>query len=218
MPADDSAPELVKAAAEGTTAGAISALLEPVTALLGKLLGPATNQLGGWASDAIAFKRWKSRVKMLVKAQELLEAAQLSADEVPLRLLMPILDGGADEERPDMQERWASLLANAATTQSDMPVAFPEILRQLEPIEAHALDFMVGKEPGWSGTAKLLGDAIPGLDHANIDNLVRLGLARFSADDFTGPGADIRYPEPTLGTTVLAWRFVAACQPPSAAW
>jgi hypothetical protein len=213
---DDSGTDLVKAAAEGTVSGAISALIEPVRGFLGKLLGSSVEQLGGWAGDIISFKRWQSRVRMLTKAQEIVEAAGLTADEVPLRVLMPILEGGANEERPEMQDLWATLLANAATVPGSIPVAFPEILRQLEPIEARALDYMISDEGAWSGTDRLLGAAVPGLDNGNIDNLVRLGLLRFEAEDFTGPGAEIRYPEPTLTTTVLAARFVAVCRPPAA--
>jgi hypothetical protein len=112
-----------------------------------------------------------------------------------------------------MQERWANLLANAATTSGTVPAAFPEILRQLEPIEARALDYMIVESGGWSGTTRLLGQAMPELDNANIDNIVRLALVRFTAEDYTGSGADIRYPEPTLASTVLAARFVAACLP-----
>lgn len=152
---------------------------------------------------------------MLKRAEEIIESAGVPVHGVPLQVLMPILDSGANEDRPDMQERWANLLANAATTSGTVPAAFPEILRQLEPIEARALDYMIVESGGWDGTARLLGRAMPRLDSANIDNMGRLALVRFTADDYTGSGADVRYPEPTLASTVLAARFVAACLPPT---
>jgi hypothetical protein len=207
--------EIVAAVADGSTRGAIAALIEPVNGFLGMLLGPATKELGGWAGDVVEFVRWKWRVKMLKRAEGIIESAGLTAHGVPLQVLMPILDSGANEDRPDMQERWANLLANAATMSGTVPAAFPEILRQLEPIEARTLDYMIGEVGLWEGTARLLGRAMPGLDNANIDNMVRLALVRFTAEDYTGPGADIRYPEPKLESTVLAARFVAACLSPA---
>ena len=207
--------EIIAAAATGSTSGAVEALIEPVTGFLGTLLGPATKELGRWAGDVVEFMRWKWRVKMLKRAEEIIESEDLVAHGVPLQVLMPILESGANEDRPDMQEMWANLLANAATTSGAIPTAFPEILRQIEPIEARALDYMVGQAGRWGGTARLLGQAVSGLDDANIDNLVRLALVRFTAGDYTGPGAQIRYPELTLESTALAARFMAAVLPPT---
>jgi hypothetical protein len=207
--------EIVAAVADGSTHGAIAALIEPVNGFLGMLLGPATKELGGWAGDVVEFVRWRWRVKMLKRAEGIIESAGLEAHGVPLQVLMPILDSGANEDRPDMQERWANLLANAATMSGTVPAAFPEILRQLEPIEAQALDYMIGEVGAWEGTAKLLGQAMPRLDNANIDNMVRLALVRFEAKDYTGPGARINFPESTLASTVLAARFVAVCHSPA---
>ena len=135
--------EIVAAVAEGSARGAIAALIEPVGGFLGLLLGPATRELGGWAGDVVEFMRWKWRAKMLKRAEEIIESAGLTAHDVPLQVLMPILDSGANEDMPEMQERWANLLANAATAAETIPAAYPEILRQLEPIEALSLDFMI---------------------------------------------------------------------------
>jgi Abortive infection alpha len=45
------------------------------------------------------------------------------------------------EDDEDMQERWANLLANAATTHDGLiKIAYPEILSELEPNEAATLD------------------------------------------------------------------------------
>jgi hypothetical protein len=205
--------EIIAAGMQGTVAG----LTEPVVRFLAKLLGPATGQVGDWLGEVVADKRRRWRERVVGRAQEIVEASGLEVHEVPLQLLMPILDSGSNEERPEMQERWAYLLANAATGANPVHTAFPEILRQLEPIEARAVEFMVVEANGWTGTARLLGDAVSGLDNGNIDNLVRLALARVLAEDYTGPGAQIRLPEPTLVTTVLAMRFVAACRAPGAA-
>jgi len=215
MPDDNpTSVEIIAAVSEGATRAALDKLIAPVGSFLATLLGPTAEELGGWFGDAVGYLRWKSRIKMLTRAKELIEASGLEPHEVPLQVLVPILDSGANEERPEMQERWAYLLANAATRTDTVPAAFPEILRQLEPIEAVAVEFMVVEANGWTGTDRLLGKAVPGLDNGNIDNLVRLALARFLRDDYTDRGAQLTHPEPTLTTTALAMRFVAACSAP----
>jgi hypothetical protein len=204
--------EIIVAGMQGVTAG----LTDPAVRFLARLFGPATNEAGGWLGEIIAEKRRRWRDRVATRAGEIVEASGLQAHEVPLQILMPILDGASNEERPEMQERWAYLLANAATGASPVHTAFPEILRQLEPIEAVAVEFMVVERDGWTGTAKLLAGAVSGLDAGNIDNLIRLALARFLPEEYAaGPGADPRFPQPTLITTVLAMRFVAACSAPA---
>jgi hypothetical protein len=219
MASDDPASDLVKAAAEGTAGGAISALIAPVTTFLGKLLGSSVEQLGGWAGDIISFKRWQSRVKMLTKAEQIIEASGLEAHEVPLRVLMPILDGAANEDRTDMQDRWARLLANAATMSSEMPAAFPDVLRQLDPVDARVLDHvynvMMSIDPEIrrhdlgmirTGIAEELGLPAETIEF-HVDNLVRLRLVREPTGSIGGTGDAVTLSE-------FGRRFVRASRPP----
>jgi hypothetical protein len=151
---------------------------------------------------------------MLRRAEEILGAAGLTAHEVPLRLLVPIIEVGGDEDRPDMQGRWDYLLANAATTDNAL-AAYPWLLSQLEPVEARALDYMVGPPggPGWSGPADALKVRVDGLASANIDNLQRLELVRLN---LMIPPVGARNPNQDMLThTALAVGFVAACRPPA---
>lgn len=214
----DAAPstaELVKATAEGTAAGAIGALLEPVRGFLGKLMGPSIEELGGWGRDVIGFKRWKSQLRMLQKAEATVAAAGLAVHEVPFRVLAPILESGGDEDIPEMQDLWANLLASAATRPDAVPVAYAQILRQLEPVEARALRFLVGP-PGngrpFRGHPGLLRHNVEGLTEANIDNLLRLEVARISVvtGTFGGPPPD----SDTVRHTALGLALVEACQTP----
>lgn len=218
---DDNSPgELVKAAAEGTASGAISSLVAPVSEFLGKLLGRPAEELGGWAADVISFRRWKSRVKMLRRAEEIIDASGLTPGEVPLRVLMPVLESGANEERPDMQERWARLLANAATKDQEMPAAFPDVLRQLDPVEArvldHVYDVMMSIAPEIrqhdlgmirTGIAEELGIPTNTIEF-HVDNLIRLRLVREPTGSIGGVGDAVTLSE-------FGRAFVRACRPPS---
>jgi hypothetical protein len=63
---------------------------------------------------------------------------------VPGRILFQVLEHGAWEEEPDLQRKWAALLANAASSTDANKIlpAFPEILRQLTPVQAQILDWL----------------------------------------------------------------------------
>src|SRR5207248_2417186 len=101
--------------------------------------GPA-GELGSWAQDAIAYRRWKWRVRVLQRAEQFLAEVGQPPTEVPLPILIPILEAGANEEDEEMSDRWAALLANAAGWPGRVPPRFPSILSQLSPWDAALLE------------------------------------------------------------------------------
>jgi hypothetical protein len=126
---------------------------------------------------------------------------------------MPILEDGADDDDPSMQERWAALLANAAAG-SPIPIAYPRILAELEPVEARGIDFL-STTPFKATSQSLFGGHVGGLKRANIDNLARLALVRYTGEPFTGLGANPTDPEERIVATALAMNFIYACRAPS---
>ncbi len=59
-----------------------------------------------------------------------LSEADVSPTSVPLRTLLPLLEGAALEEDDDLSTKWAALLANAATPNSPLAIypSFPHAL------------------------------------------------------------------------------------------
>ena len=175
MSADDI--ELFKAGVQGATAGTVEALVAPISEFVNKLLGPSVEQAGGLLGTEAAYVRLKRWVKTMEKAKALLERAGVDPHDVPRPILMPIFGAMSDEENESMADRWAALLANAASdTDAEVPPRFPSILRDLSPEEARLLDAMHDKT------------SIRALDLANelglgprwpiaFDNLVGLRLA-----------------------------------------
>ncbi len=109
---------------------------------LGKLLDPATEEGGGILSDTVKFWRFKNKVNLTLKVKEFLEAKGINPRKVLPKTLYPILENGSLEEDDDMQTRWSAMLAHAADPTSPVKVrpSFPEILKQLSPLEVHLLD------------------------------------------------------------------------------
>lgn len=217
----DDPGELIKVGAEGAAAGAISALVEPISGFLGKLFGASADQLGGWAADAIAFRRWKTRVRIVQKAERFLIEAGLETREVPRPTLIPMLEAMGDEEDESMADRWASLLANAASDGGPVPRSFPRILAELEPADArvldHAFDALSRIAPEFHpqlavlkvAIASQLGFSDPQVT-LSVENLMRLRLVR-AAGLPIGDGSESDGIRPTEFGSV----FVRACRPPS---
>ena len=120
----------------------IPAAFEAAKEFLGKIAGPAAKEVGLLLQDKVRIYRFYNQLKILAKAQKMLNEAGVSPISVPLRTLLPLLEGAALEEEDDLSTKWAALLANAATPNSPLAIypSFPHILSQLFPRDARVLD------------------------------------------------------------------------------
>ena len=123
---------------------AVEAAAETAKEFLGKITNSPAEEFGFVLGDKIRNYRFKKQVKMLTDAHEILKQAGIEPKKVSLKTLCPILDGVALEEDESMSVRWTTLLATAANPQSTVAVqpSFPEILKQLSPLEAKMLDLI----------------------------------------------------------------------------
>ncbi|MDF0591238.1 Abi-alpha family protein [Candidatus Methanocrinis natronophilus] len=130
--------------------------VDAVIRFLEKIAGPAAEESGLLLQDKVKFYRFKNQVKMLAKAQIMLDEAGVTPRAVPPKTLLPLLDGAALEEDEDLSTKWAALLANAATPNGPFTIypSYPHILSQLSPNEATLLDaiydltLQIGLKPG----------------------------------------------------------------------
>jgi hypothetical protein len=204
-----------------------------VTAFLQTVAAPLV-EIGGWGGDLVRRHRVRSAIKTAVLAQKWLRTAGMEAHAVPLNVLIPLLDGAslqeAREEPEDspggqtMHERWAALLANAASGDAGVEVmpSFPGILAELVPVEAEILELILRRyamghpttpsdlrheldypQPPWNRPEKL--DVL----HVHLDNLERLRLC-IAHSRGTGTAWSEK-----LELTVLGRAFIAACRPPT---
>lgn len=133
----------------------IGELFRPYHELIGKILGPAATELGSALGDTIGLlisdplrcRRLERLARLWQRVKAMLDEARVEPQQVPDKLSVPILAAASLEDDDDLRERWAALLANAADGSSGSPVriAFPDILRQLSPVEAGILDKMYDK-------------------------------------------------------------------------
>jgi hypothetical protein len=120
----------------------------------------------------------------------MLNQAGIEPKSVPLRVLVPLLEGASLEDDDDLSTKWAALLANAATPEYNVNLipSFSNILSQLSPRDAKVLD-LLSKEK-WYHQSKpeniylfafrpTIQQAANSSDeefNSSIDNLMRLGL------------------------------------------
>lgn len=175
------------------------------------LLDPV-RELAGWMAESIRYRKAPLSARLLMRSAEKIRATGLPPQAVSDRLLRAVLEHGSLEDDPEMQERWANLLAHEAVV-GPVPPSFPEILRVLEPSEAQALDELV-TEDGRNRSLVINPQRLPA---AQFGNLERLGLVR-TVDIDASVGGDMvqlskSFPD-QLTTTAFGVAFVLACRVP----
>jgi hypothetical protein len=149
-----------------------------------KLVAPGLEQGGGIIGDTVAYWRFKNKVNLVLKARAFLEAKGIEPKRLLPKVVAPLLEAGSLEEETDMQDRWAALLASAASEPASVPPAFPKILSELSATEARILEWMtdrVQREVGWVATGQEIRDMhrLATWEYEVLmGNLVRLNLCR----------------------------------------
>src|ERR1035438_9731055 len=103
--------ELLKVGVEGAVAGAMEGT--GFKELVQQFLGPLAKEAGTGLGYFGTVFRIKIGLAMMEKATKLLADAGLEPKGVARKLFFPILDYGSLEDDSELQDRWASLLANA---------------------------------------------------------------------------------------------------------
>ena len=110
-----------------------------VVGLLGQVFGPA-GQAGEWLSDKIRFFRFKSALKTLNKAKEIVDNEGITLKEIPIKFLVPFLEKcSLEDEESELINQWANLLVSAGSEYKANHPAFVDILSQISSSEAKLL-------------------------------------------------------------------------------
>lgn len=181
---------------------------------------------GGILSDNVRFWRWKNQVKIIKQAEVIVKESNLQKKEIPLKVLVPLIENSSLEEEETMQLKWANLLANAATGKVNVTPNYVAILNELSPIEAQLLDILynnVTKENDYQKrktmqfakdkvceVLKLSSEAFDLI----IENLFRLGLCRppGSTGIMFGDSRVALQTTSVFELTTLGFDFVKACR------
>lgn len=171
---------------------ALSAVSRESEGLLKRLVGPAIDEAGLILQDKVRTYRLKNTVRALDRVRALLRQADIEPRQVPLRVLLPLLDGVSLEDDEFLSEKWARLLACAASAVEDLThPGFAGILSEMSVREAKLLDLLDGasKPTNWpqfrASSARQFGVAEEVINR-DYGNLFRLGVCRIKRDSGTG--------------------------------
>lgn len=185
----------------------------------------------GIVEDRLRFMRWERKLRLMARANQLMQehGIQGPSRPLPLKLVVPLLEGASMEDDDYLQDLWARLLVNAADAESgvDLQRAYISILEGITPLEAKILESVysvpetINSQHNGIYTSPLPGDTSEVTDEGRANmpapssdiqlalaNLVRLGCITW-AKSFGG-GEVYGAVHPTL----LGKRFVEACRVP----
>jgi hypothetical protein len=111
---------------------------------ISKYIGGSLEQATGIIEDKLKYHRWERQIRLMDRANQFLAERGMSQPTrlVPLKFIVPLLQGASLEENDDLQDRWAALLVNAADGSRDIEIrrGFISILEDLQPLDALIFD------------------------------------------------------------------------------
>ena len=118
-------------------------ILDKTEKFMSKLLGPSIKEFGELFADKVRFRRWKNQVKIFNKTRELLDKNGLEPRELNLKTLVPLIEKSSVEEDELLQDKWANLISNIATTpENGLEPRLINTLSALSSLEAKILDYI----------------------------------------------------------------------------
>lgn len=195
---------------------------EVAKSFLKKLINPPLEELGLFVADNIKYWRFKNQIKILKKAEEYVRNNNIEIKQIPLKVLIPLLEGASLEEDNDLRDKWSALLVNYADKNKNINCSvYPSILNQLSSNEARCLNEMLERETYSDVEFYNLWNKYE-LNWVNISNLKRLGLIETMRDMYTSePEYDedgsfqqriYTDGENEFNLTFLGKDFIKACQ------
>ena len=216
----------------GKAAASVEMGTREVRELLSLFFKPPITELGLWAGDWLRIQRERQFVKTMAKAKSNLDNAGIEIKSVQLKLMVPLMDACSLENEEDMSDRWANLLAAAASGNSVLP-SHVQLLSALSSDEARFLDSLkklqqASRPKGSQGWRAVCGVSVMDLRlqlrlsqneyNRLVINLFRLGLVDVvhkqegtMIGDFPFPPLDDKM---MIGTTAFGDDFLAVCNKP----
>jgi hypothetical protein len=113
---------------------------------LSKIINEPVDAVVGMLGDRLKFMRAKRQLRLADRWVEILNERNIQGTLriVPPKLALPIIENASLEEDDELQDLWANLLASAVDPNynSQIRSAYIEIIKQLEVVDVHILDFM----------------------------------------------------------------------------
>jgi len=121
--------------------------LDLAKGFVNRLIGPSIDEIGLLFADNLKLIRFKNQVRMLLKAREYVDMKGIKIKEVPIKLLVPLLEGASLEDDENLQDKWTNMLINMVDSEANFQNhIFPYILSQVSINEFEALKSLMTEE------------------------------------------------------------------------
>ncbi len=105
---------------------------EPLSELMIKIFGPAADQIGNIFSDQMQALRFRLAIGILKRAKERAENHNIPIKNIPIKVIIPLLEGASLEEDESMKDLWVNMLVNLLNAEENFNQhIFPYILSQI---------------------------------------------------------------------------------------
>ena len=153
---------------------------KPLQEFLNRLFGSAAEEANNLLADRVKYTRWRTSLKIIEKAQKELDGRGIAPHNIPLKTLIPILEGASlESDDTNLQTKWINLLATAASGNSLHP-SYAKILSEITQTEAQLLDYVFNESNKQSSVSMYSIKSSLSLSNGHfpelIDNLVRLQI------------------------------------------
>jgi len=122
-----------------TCLGMPEAVIETGCELIKSLLGEPFKVAGGMLADQVYAWRWRNRIRIAKRAEEIMAEEEIPARVLPPGFLLPLLDAAGDVEDPDLQQMWARLLASGVREDRHQHPMLVDTLRRMSREDAEFL-------------------------------------------------------------------------------
>jgi hypothetical protein len=204
------------------TSTAVEKSIDLVKGFLEKLVGATIEETGLIWADNVKLIRFKNQIKILTKAQKIVEESGINPKQISLKTLVPLLEYSSLEDDETLQERWTNLIVNFVDSSKNFESSiFPSILNQISTNELLAIEeiYQLGMKkefPAKPGYNKFIykRDTIK-LSPVEYQNLLRLGLVgqNYNYQTIANSGVT-QYQSNYL--TPIAIEFIECCLPANA--
>lgn len=120
-----------------------SDLTIPAAALyiLRQLSARPLEELSELLADRVRAWRFRNQIAILEEAADYAEKSRLHLNQLPLKTLLPMLEGASSEEEPLLRTLWARLIVNASASAAPVSISSiaSEMLKALSPNDARVL-------------------------------------------------------------------------------
>src|SRR6218665_338494 len=158
------------------TSTAIEKTVDLAKSFIEKLLGASFEETGLLIADNIKLIRFKNQIKILTKAQKIVNENNIDIKKISLKQLVPLLEYSSLEDDETLQDKWTNLMVNFIDSNENYTsTIFPFILNQVSTNELKILEMFY--------TLPKIDINSKAFRKIEFDNLVRLGVIVQSYDD-----------------------------------